>query len=743
VAQTALAGGRRFPGALLATLATYLSLGVFYSLVNPVFEAPDEQWHFLFVRHVASGQGLPVQQADRQANVAGPEGGQPPIYYLLGGALTSWIEREDLGHFIESNPAGSRGYPSSLGNKNVWVQLRPDSFPWHGEYLAAHLLRFLSLLLGALTVVGTYATARELYPDSQAVAAGAAAVNAFVPQFLFITAAVNNDAAAAATGAWMLYLLARIARRGATPRRDVLLGGILGLAALSKLSLLAAIPFAIGTVSLVAVHAREAFGTLAIRLLRIGVPIAAIAGWWYVRNWRLYGDLLGFDSFLHAVGSGGQADVPLGGYLGDLPGLVASFWALFGWFSIVVDPAVYRFYDALSLAALAGLATYCSCCWRARHNLPALARTCLPLAWGFVVFASLVRYRTLVLAFQGRLLFPAIASIAILLALGLSALPVRRLRTLVLPGALVAMLAIAVVSPLRYIAPAYAPPALLTETELESVPRRVGAVYGDALEMVGYSPRLPRPDPDGKVHLDLYWRARSAVPDNYSVSVQLFDSQGRQLAQDDSYPGRGTLPTSRWRPGDAVRDVHALGPLTNAPEATTGAIVVSVYRPGSASLQARDPNGAALGVSPVVGRFKVGAPTVAEMPADGQAILGDQVALVGHSIGSRRVRAGEALRGELAWQALRQMDADYTVFVQLVGPGGLVAQYDSQPRSGSYPTSCWDPGEVVRDGFSVPVMQARPGEYRLIAGLYDLQTGKRLRGSSADYVDLGGVLVVE
>ncbi|MDP3064366.1 MAG: glycosyltransferase family 39 protein [Chloroflexota bacterium] len=120
------------------------------------------------------------------------------------------------------------------GNKNVWVPLKEDVFPWRGEFLATHLVRILSLLLGALTILGTHLAARELFPVRSAVAIGAPAIVAFIPQFLFISSAVSNDTAAAA-GAWVLYLTGRMLRRGPTPSREVLLGVILGLAALCKL----------------------------------------------------------------------------------------------------------------------------------------------------------------------------------------------------------------------------------------------------------------------------------------------------------------------------------------------------------------------------------------------------------------------------------------------------------------------------------------------------------------------------
>ena len=44
------------------------------------------------------------------------------------------------------------GQPESNGNKNVLVHGSADAWPWRGVALAGHVARFLSVLLGAVTV---------------------------------------------------------------------------------------------------------------------------------------------------------------------------------------------------------------------------------------------------------------------------------------------------------------------------------------------------------------------------------------------------------------------------------------------------------------------------------------------------------------------------------------------------------------------------------------------------------------
>jgi hypothetical protein len=112
-------------------------------------------------------------------------------------------------------------------------------------------------------------------------------------------------------------------------------------------------------------------------------------------------------------------------------------------------------------------------------------------------------------------------------------------------------------------------------------------------------------------------------------------------------------------------------------------------------------------------------------------------------------RAGDTLDIDLCWSTRARPDASYTVFLHLLDPAGnILAQQDGEPRSGNYPTSVWDAGEFVSDERSVALPEVlRPGEYRLVAGLYELTSGERLRAEGStetpDAVELLTVRVLE
>jgi len=111
-----------------------------------------------------------------------------------------------------------------------------------------------------------------------------------------------------------------------------------------------------------------------------------------------------------------------------------------------------------------------------------------------------------------------------------------------------------------------------------------------------------------------------------------------------------------------------------------------------------------------------------------QARFGDTITLLGYDLHSEEARPGQILRVTLFWKADDLVQEDYKVFVHLLdAQGQVLAQHDSQPVGGSMPTSSWPVGETVSDNHGVVVPRGMPsGEYRLVLGMYDPQTGRRL-----------------
>jgi hypothetical protein len=115
-------------------------------------------------------------------------------------------------------------------------------------------------------------------------------------------------------------------------------------------------------------------------------------------------------------------------------------------------------------------------------------------------------------------------------------------------------------------------------------------------------------------------------------------------------------------------------------------------------------------------------PTGPAVPLDVQ--LSDRLRLSGYNFGL----SPAGLRLVLFWQVLTPLEIDYTTFLHVRNSDGqTVAQVDTQPLAGEYPTSRWQAGETLVDELLLPLpADLPPDNYRLLLGLYRWDTLERL-----------------
>jgi hypothetical protein len=75
--------------------------------------------------------------------------------------------------------------------------------------------------------------------------------------------------------------------------------------------------------------------------------------------------------------------------------------------------------------------------------------------------------------------------------------------------------------------------------------------------------------------ITLYWRTDEKIDSDYTVFVHVLDSDGI-IAQDDSQPAGGTLPTRWWIPGNTIIDTHTI-PLAKEYDPEINQIRVGLY----------------------------------------------------------------------------------------------------------------------------------------------------------------------
>lgn len=731
-------GGATTRRGLAIVLVVQVALGILYAFATPIFEASDELWHYAVVREIAIHRRLPVQDPSVDAPWA-QEGSQPPLYYALGALLTGWIDQPDYAALTVENPLAKVGVPLAADNKNM-VAHPPGQSPIRGGTTGAvFLIRLFSVLLGTLTAYLTFRLGSAIYPRAPAIGLLAAAVVAFNPMVLFITASVNNDSLLMPLSAAALGLMVadvQSSQPGLRGRQTLLLGAILGLACLTKVSGALLLPIAALAVTFSAWRARSWQTWLARGAILVAV-VAAMAGWWYLRNLRLYGELTGITRMVEIAGAR-----PPGFGLADLPGewqsFWFSFWGLFGAFNVLAPRWFYPLMGGFALLAGAGLLLRIARCARDRR-LPANWQSHVLLVLLIALtFIGVVRWTLMTMASQGRLMFGAVAAIALYLALGWLAWFPRRWQRWAWTGTAAVLVGIALVLALTTIAPSYRPPAPIASLPEDTI--ALNAACADDIALLGYRLGQEAIQPGQPLDITLYWMAQRPVADNLQLSVNAYGLRGENVAKLDTWPGGGLLPTSFWQPGVIYPDRYL---IPTAPGASTPTLLrVGVeWNTDLLDPAANRSLPCLVDGQPVGAIFLDAGALTAEQTGSGE--LPPALSTVQHGIQLLEAEVSQTagqVNVELSWAASQPIPGDYTVFLHLVDAGGArLAQDDVPPRAGHWPTSHWRPGEVITSTHSLALPADLPaGAYRLGTGMYDPATGQRLfayRPDGSEWID--------
>lgn len=220
----------------------------------------------------------------------------------------------------------------------------------------------------------------------------------------------------------------------------------------------------------------------------------------------------------------------------------------------------------------------------------------------------------------------------------------------------------------------------------------------------------------GSVTVPLRWGTQAQPTADYAVCLQL--TGGAHVVHQRCAP-IDALPTSRWLPNDIVRAAHTLDIPADLP-------------PGDYTLSAQlalDRSSELTGAPVLLGTLAV-QPYAPQFATDLEWDNG--IALTGFNV-------APGIDLMLYWQTAVAQPTSYKIFVHVVDPatGSIVAQSDHVPRDWSYPTTTWQPGEIVADRVTLPGVP--PGRYELRVGLYDEVTGARVAIDGQDFATLGTI----
>ncbi len=714
-------------------LVVYLLLGIAYLVQTPLFETPDESSHLMVVDYIRRHRTLqpyliPERRADSAENMAWflkyhdpPLYYAPPLYYTVAALTTAWTPIADLPRLLVPSPAWEAGWPPQQNsipeNKNMYAHRFAEETPLHsGTTRAVWFLRLLGLGFGGVVVACTHGLARHLWPGEPLLAYGAAAFVAFNPQFIATSTSVSHNPMFSALFALFLLMLIRTIAEKSDWRGWALLGGLTGLALLTKQTTLLMLPLA-GLGAWLQARRHEHPGPLLLRhAVAFTVPALLVGGWWYVWNAFAHGDPLGMA--MHSVV---QVSLDHFGFP-EMGKILRTFWAAFGWSLLLLPTWIYVVvWTVIGIGLLGALKPLLDGEIQ-QHTASNLGLLTVALVLNV---GSLLRWAVQTGAPDGRLLHPSLPVLVLLTTWGITRwLPDQRKQRVVLGFIGASALLCTAWVPWFVLRPAFGSPRMTRPLSTEA--QTLQADFGE-ITLLGYSAPNANLTAGDTLPVTTFWHADEAPSQRYRVWAQLGPQDpANYVSGEDTWLGGTLYPSDLWVADDVVQQQYTftLSKNVDAPAllwVRAGLIDengVRLTRTNADATQIKFGPWRALRTEPVP-------------PPDheSRAILGS-AALLGYDL--TPPNASSVLTLTLHWRANEELHADYKVFVHLLDEyGEILTQDDGMPRNGAYPTSWWMPDQVVLDSRTLP-LPTETGAAQISIGLYDPETGTRVAASDEE-----------
>ncbi len=338
---------RLWPALEAVALLLYVVAATVYALSLPYGTAPDEDGHAQYVESLAHGRGLPAPSSEIEVRetAAGrvyltPQAHHPPAYYLLMVPV-----------YLATGGTSGAFYP---------------------------VARLLSVLLGLVALLLVRAAGLAVFADRREVVALGLCIALAFGTYSLIMGTVNNEAPAAVVVCLSVLLCSRFLTQGSALRAALVLGAVLGLGLLTKLTASVAVfPMLVAVFAATRRRSPGRWWRLrAIGMAAIGLAVAlAMASPWFAHNLRTHGAPV-YNSAHRPILSA-PSDIVLYPEVSGI--MVCLMLEEVAWGSVIPDWLVHRYTPRIAYHAFEPVATT-----QPRppwHDVLMLAFWALPL-WG-------------------------------------------------------------------------------------------------------------------------------------------------------------------------------------------------------------------------------------------------------------------------------------------------------------------------------------------------------------------------
>lgn len=553
--------------ALVVVVTSHLILSLIYSLNTPLWAAPDENGHYAYARYIAQHKTLP-----RMSGTAGyvplvpshDELTQPPLYYGLVALPMLFVNTSDDAQATFA--AG--GTTWVIPNREI------DQFPYQGTALALRLGRLISIVIGTASVFLTYAITRVAFPNQPVLSLIATAFHAWLPSFLFLNGAINNDIGAALMGSLTLWIAMQLYQR---------LTKVTACHNTGQIGILAAALACCGLLSIaVKIYgvAHLAFCLLFIHVLtlkhglkrekherRLTLPL--LLGFWlpiligglgvYAIAPNMIASLL-FRITHISIGTHGLQLFAQTWFLS-----FASFFASFDWGAVVLPLIWYQAaFGALLLCGVGYLLALVKRKWLAMLGIATLMALCVWLGTIVWLGRGALNPDDTPPYLAGRAFFSCLSAICISVAIAITALPhwLRRLASAYLLGG---MGSAALLSLPLSITPAYQPVGYASLNQIQGeIQNHSTLVFANSIRLLGYSnPTVVQSTSrDPCVKVTFYWHILREQQTKQSYGLQIVTFwQNTQIGNLLVSPSNNTLRSQDLQVGRVLKETLCV-PMT-------------------------------------------------------------------------------------------------------------------------------------------------------------------------------------
>jgi len=384
---------------LVLIFTLYFIFAVGYSLLMPIWEAPDEATHYHLAWSVARKGEFPSLEKNYEAH-------QPRAYYYMASAVIRQLDK--------INPKLSDYYLPDRFKHNLRVPER--RYDWNANnyrfLLGVYALRWMGLIFGALALWLIWKAFGYFVNEKPSLRIAALALAALTPQYLHIMASVNNDTLGTLAGALLFYLAVRSLKTKSVVLAliTILLGILFPLT--TKITVLpvgAAVIIVLTWSHLSRESRKKQFVIIVGIILSVVIILSVIyliapqvmQSAWSEISWRLFS--FREDAFTR---------VSLGFILSQI---IWTYWGLVGWLAIGLPAWMVVL---LTLFGLTGFIFSANELIKQKSGLQYLTYWITTWLIALLTIAAVVKNGLTTIGTQGRFLFPAIGTISLLMVAG-------------------------------------------------------------------------------------------------------------------------------------------------------------------------------------------------------------------------------------------------------------------------------------------------------------------------------------